>query len=46
MAPQYRVSEHKYSPARIQEMKQQMKAKISRDIAHYVQLGTSEEMSN
>jgi hypothetical protein len=39
MAPQYTASEHKYSPARVQEVKQLMRNKINRDLDHYYQIG-------
>jgi hypothetical protein len=46
MAPQYTASEHKYSPARVQEVKQLMRNKINRDLDHYYQIGDNQTTSN
>jgi len=46
MAPNFRVSEHKYSPARVQETKFQMKERIDRDIRNYNLLGHNKTLSN
>lgn len=46
MAPKFQVSENKYSPARVQEVKQAMKDKIKRDLKNYYQLGDNKNTSN
>lgn len=46
MAPNYRLSEHKYSPARVQERKQLMKERIDRDLRNFNQLGEAKAFSN
>jgi hypothetical protein len=46
MGPQYTASEHKYSPARVQEVKQLMRNKINRDLDRYYQIGDNEVTSN
>jgi len=46
MAPQYKVSEHKYSQARVQEAKKRMNDKINRDLDHYYQYGDNQVHSN
>lgn len=35
MAPKFLIAENKYSPARVQEVKQSMKNKIKRDLKNY-----------
>ena len=42
MAPKFQVSENKYSPARVQEVKQAMKDKIKRDLENLYHLGNSD----
>ena len=34
-APKFLIAENKYSPARVQEVKQSMKNKIKRDLKNY-----------
>lgn len=46
MAPKYLISENKYAPARVQEVKQAMKDKINRDLKQYYQLGDNRGQSN
>lgn len=46
MAPKIQMAENKYSPARIQEVKQAMKEKINRDLTNYFELGSYQEYSN
>lgn len=46
MNPNYNLSEHKYSSARIQEMKQVLKHKIKRDLNQYYSLGDNKLISN
>lgn len=46
MAPSFPVSEHKYSPARVQETKQLMKERIDRDLRNYNLLGDAKILSN
>lgn len=42
MAPRFLIADYKYSPARIQEVKQAMKKKINRDLKNYFELGGAE----
>lgn len=46
MTPQFKVSEHKYSPVRVQEAKRRMNDKINRDLDRYYQYGTNDVNSN
>ena len=46
MAPKFLMAENKYSPARIQEVKQAMKDKINRDLMNYFNLGDNKRYSH
>jgi len=46
MAPKFQLGENKYSPARVQEVKQAMKEKITRDMRNYFELGDNKRYSN
>ena len=45
MSPTYKLSEHKYSAARVQEMKQKMKEEISQALNLYYEFGDAKNHS-